>query len=107
MESSFNLTTEDNTIEAQIRDIKNRGVEDKAEEVNDLLKNCNLDGSTIVYNDSEDEVVDEGLVFGSGSGVKANQDNMPDDDVVVNFEDEDGTDDNRAMADGFPLDIMP
>ena len=48
--------------------------------------------------DVGEEIVDEGVVTGDGSGCKVSQDNMPD-PVIVNFEDEDGVDEARAMMD--------
>ena len=77
------------------------------------MKNCKLDGSVLVYEDSDaevvgvdDEIVEEGWVVGDGSGLKANQDNiaaaaaaMPDDQVIV-FADENGQDGENALEKG-------
>ena len=97
-------------------------MENKTAAVSDLLQNCKLDGSTVVYVDSEDEnegakvvksdlnddtqeEVVEGFVLGE-SEVEVAQDNpeiganghiMP----VVNFEDENGEDGAGALKDGI------
>ena len=104
VESSFNLTTEeDNTVEGQIRQIKSRDIEIKTEAVSNLLQNCKLDGSTVVYVDSDvEEGVVEGHIVGQAVAGKVlegndsvtvdNEDEMPD---VVNFDAEDGQDDTH------------
>ena len=61
------------------------------------LAGCKLDGSAIVFEDSDlEEVSEEGLVVGGPEPEKVC--NMAGDEVV-NFEDENGVDDARAMQD--------
>ena len=64
VDSSFNQTLEDNTVEGAKRELKNRNNPAAVEGVTALLGRCKvadednyqLDGSTIVYVDSEEEV---------------------------------------------------
>ena len=118
VESSFNLTTEeDNTIEGGKREIKSRGVVKKAEEVTDLLQNCKLDGSTIVYVDSDeyedlvdDEDVVEGHIVGGAEvgkvleGNESDEDSMAGDDVV-DFDQENGQDGDKAQSEGRSIKV--
>ena len=70
-DSTFDKTLEEeHTIEKEIRDLKNRGFKDKLDKASDLFKNCKLDGSGIVYEDSEveGEVEEEGFVAGGPEG---------------------------------------
>ena len=112
VESSFNQTLdEDNTIDGQKQDIKNRKQVGK---VANLLSNFNLDGSAIVYEDSDEnndlpgaevgsEEVVEGHVEGlgekeldmnnqAGGGNPAN----PNPPARVNFDVEDALDGDKA-----------
>ena len=84
VDSSFNQSLEDNSIEAQIKALKNRNLVKKLEGVTEELEGCKLDGSAIVFDDSGEEVV-EGHVFGQADCNKVADPNMPD---IVNFEDE-------------------
>ena len=60
------------------------------------MASCKLDGSTIVYVDSEDEEVVSGVVVGAAGGSSVNNPNMPN-PPVINFEDENGVDDAQAL----------
>ena len=112
VDSSFNQTLEDNTIDGAKRELKNRNNPEAVENVTNLLSQCKvggadkyqLDGSTLVYVDSDEdlgqvEVVEVGHVVGvpEGCGVLADGDvvdedeaTMPDD--VVDFDVEDAQD---------------
>ena len=96
VDSSFNQTLEPEHIEDEKRLIKNRPVGRRLAEVTRELAGCKLDGSSIVY-ESEDETVAGHVVGGpEGSAVKAI--NMPaDPPVVVDFEDENGQDGEKAL----------
>ena len=63
------------------------------------LESCKLDGSTIVYVDSdetqEEEVV-SGIVVGAAAGSNLKNPNMPN-PPIVNFEDENAADDPQAL----------
>ena len=66
-DSTFDKTLEeDNTIEGAKRTVKNQGVDRAIDQADELLKNCKLDGSVLVYEDSDAEVVEveEGHVQG-------------------------------------------
>ena len=96
-------TEEDNTIEGSKREIKSKGVEKKTEEVGDLLQKCRLNGSTLEYVDSEEEVV-EGFVVGvpNNNKVLADNDGSEDDGgagevaIMVNIDTEDAADGDKA-----------
>ena len=101
VDSSFNQSlAEDNTVEGQIRGIKNKNLEGKTQEVSKLLENCKLDGSTVVYVDSDDdngvleEVVEEGHIVEQPEPLKVS--NMPEDDAPQNFDIENGQDGDKA-----------
>ena len=97
-DSSLNQTVEDNSIEAQKKDIINKELTSRL--ARDLAS-CKLDGSTIVYVDSdeaqEEEVV-SGIVVGAASESNLKNPNMPDPvPPIVNFEDENAVDDAQAL----------
>ena len=77
----------------------------KTKAVSDLIQNCKLDGSTLVYVDSEEEEVVEGHVFGEpvrGKVLEGNDDNIIDENenaapAMVNYDAEDGEDTAGAM----------
>ena len=56
-DSTFDKTLEDNTVEGVKRTIKCSGVDKAIDQADELLKNCKLDGSVLVYEDSDAEVV--------------------------------------------------
>ena len=85
---------EDNTVEGAKRVLKNQGFNKHLENASDLLANCKLDGSGIVYQDSEDEIVNEDFIIQPAlPGEVAEAAVMPD---IVAFEDEDGVDEAGA-----------
>ena len=59
------------------------------------MSGCTLDGSAIIYEDSEEEVI-EGDIVQVAENLKVNADNMANDDIV-NFEDEDGQNEEGAL----------
>ena len=96
VDSSFNQTLEPEGIEDEKRLFKSKPVARRLDEVTKELAGCKLDGSAIVFEDSEleEEVVDEGLIVGQPEEtLKA--DNMPDE--VIDFEDENGNDGDKAL----------
>ena len=78
VESSFNETLEDNTVDGARREIKNRNNPAAVEQVTNLLGACKvesadnyqLDGSTIVYVDSDEEVVEEGFIADDSASIE-------------------------------------
>ena len=95
VDSSFNQTLEDNTVEGQKQEFKSKKLtSDLAKD----LEKCKLDGSTIVYVDSDEpEEVEVGHVVGGPEGCKVQADNMPDPPPVVDFDVEDGLDGEKAQ----------
>ena len=58
-DSTFDKTLEeDNTVEGAKRAVKNQGVDRAIDQADDLLKNFKLDGSVLLYEDSDAEVVE-------------------------------------------------
>ena len=95
-DSTFDNTLEDNTVEGVKRAIKCSGIEKAIDQADDLFKNCKLDGSTIIYNDSEEEeIVEEGHIQGNPEGCSLQADNMAGDEV--DFEVENGVDGDKAI----------
>ena len=99
VDSSFNQTleAEDSSIEGQKREIKNRQL---TSELAKNLAGCRLDGSTIVFDEEEEEVVESGVVVGTAQPCKLGQ--VPDEvPIMVNFEDENGVDEAGALREAI------
>ena len=111
VESSFNQSLEDNTVEGAKRAIKNQNNSAAIEQVTDLLGDCKvesvenykLDGSTIVYIDShdEEEVVVEGHIQVASEQTLAmandNQNNQPAAPAAVDYDKANTADGDKAQ----------
>lgn len=106
MDSSLNQTLEPEDIEDEKRIIKNKPVGRRLLEVTEELAGCKLDGSAIVFEDSDEETV-EGHIQGPGSGKALNmvetEQERRDREAreaaanAVDFEDENGQNDAKAL----------
>ena len=106
-DSSFNDSVDQHDIESEKRRVKSRGADAKLELVTKTLKdNFNLDGSALVYEDSEEEVV-SGQVTGGPAGNKVLADNplaiMPDFDAL----NENDGDKAQELARSIKVDFDP
>ena len=97
VDSSLNETLEPECIEDEKRLIKSRPVGRRLDELTEGLAGCKLDGSAIVFEDSDlEEVTDEGLVVGEASETALKMPNEPP-PVQVDFEDENAADGDKAI----------
>ena len=102
VDSSFNQSLEPECIEEEKRLIKIKPVARRLAEVTQELAGCKLDGSAIVFEDSDlEEVVEEGVIVGEPNEPDLN---MPDD--AVDFEDENAQDGDKALEYSRTL-VMP
>ena len=90
VDSSLNQTLEPENIEDEKKVLKNKNFPEKLSDITKELEGCQLDGSAIVYDDSEEEVV--GLVVGAGTtDNKAEAGALGEyrmaNDEIINFED--------------------
>ena len=95
VDSSLNETLEPGCIEDEKRLILSKPVGRRLDELTEGLAGCKLDGSAIVFEDSDlEEVVDEGLVVGEAEVELKMPDNGP---PQVDFEDENAQDGEKAI----------
>ena len=106
-DSTFDKTLEeDNTIEGAKRVVKNQCIEKAIDQADELLKNCKLNGSTLEYIDSEEEVVvEENFVQGAAETdleagevpVENAAEMAGEDDVPVDYDTEEKADGAKAQ----------
>ena len=99
MDSSLNQTLEPENVEDEKRVIKNRPVGRRLAEVTKELAGCKLDGSAIVFEDSEEEeVVVEGHILEQAENLKVSANNDPPPAAtMVNYDRKDEADDANAI----------
>ena len=111
VDSSFNQTLEPENIEDEKRLIKSKPVGKRLLEMTEELAGCKLDGSAIVFEDSEDEadpkevhplgpeeVINEGFIEQNPA------EDLGEDPPLVaamTFEEENGVDDARALQEAL------